>query len=235
MTNISNFDYNGQIISQRHDGYVNLTQMCQANGKRIDHWKELKATKAYISELQANYPDSRVVYSEEGINGGTWGHPSLAINLARWISPKFAVWCDKHLFNLITTGKTEITQETVTQSERVLPTRDIVDYIDAAQKLTTLPSGILKQLLTDGLTDQISLEQNLKYLPVAEKPKQYTIVKVRAKQLGYSDMQIGDGKHLGKFVKSQLSPSFQEMVGRYPVYHYEIGPDLDSAIHLFFQ
>jgi hypothetical protein len=105
---LQNFNYNGSVIQRRADGFINLTQMCQANGKRIDHWKELKATKAYLEELQANYPESRVVYSEEGMNGGTWGHPSLAINLARWISPAFAVWCDAHIFNLMASGSTSL-------------------------------------------------------------------------------------------------------------------------------
>lgn len=107
---LTNFNYNGKVIAQREDGFVNLTQMCTANGKRIDHWKELKGTKAYISELQENYPESRVVDSIEGNteDSGTWGHPSLAINLARWISPKFAVWCDAHIFNLMSTGKTSL-------------------------------------------------------------------------------------------------------------------------------
>lgn len=108
MHSLQNFNYNGQIIQRRDDGFVNLTQMCQANGKRIDHWKALKATDAYIQELQANYPESRVVYTEEGVNGGTWGHPSIAINLARWISPKFAVWCDAHIFNLMASGQTSL-------------------------------------------------------------------------------------------------------------------------------
>jgi prophage antirepressor-like protein len=118
--------------------------------------------------------------------------------------------------------------------ERILPTRDAVDYIEAASKLESLADGILKHLLKDALVDQVSLEQNLKYLPVAEKPKQYTIVKVRAKQLGFTDMQIGDGSQLGRFVKSQVEPSFQENIGRYPVYHYEIGDRLDTAICRFF-
>jgi hypothetical protein len=108
MNSLQNFDYNGQLIQRRDDGFVNLTQMCQANGKRIDHWKDLKATKAYIRALQDNYPGSRVVYSEEGLGGGTWGHPSLAINLARWINANFAVWCDAHIFNLMATGQTSL-------------------------------------------------------------------------------------------------------------------------------
>lgn len=118
--------------------------------------------------------------------------------------------------------------------ERVLPVRDTVDYIEAAAKLETLSNGILKHLLKDALVDQVSLDQNLKYLPVAEKPRQYTIAKVRAKSLGYSESQIGDGTQLGRFIKSQIEPAFQEHIGRFPVFHYEINAELDTAIHRYF-
>lgn len=131
------------------------------------------------------------------------------------------------------TGSYGLTRQ-LEPKQQLLPERDAVDFADAAFKVNSLPNGILKQLINDALVDQISLQQNLRCLPVAEKPKQYTIVKVRAKQLGYTDEQVGNGQQLGKFVKSQVSPSFQEMVGRYPVYHYEINPDLDEAIHQFF-
>jgi phage regulator Rha-like protein len=117
---------------------------------------------------------------------------------------------------------------------RQLPQHSAVEYAQAAHMVETLPDNLLKQLVRDALIDELSLQQNLKYLPVAEKPKQYTIVKVRAKRLGYTDKQIGDGKQLGRFVKSQVAPSFQEVIGRYPVYHYEINESLDNAIHKFF-
>ena len=108
MNNLQVFNYNGAIIQRRPDGFINLTQMCQANGKRLDKWRKANATNAYIEALQANYPQMGVVETVEGLNGGTWGHPSLAINLARWISPEFAVWCDAHIFNLMTTGQTSL-------------------------------------------------------------------------------------------------------------------------------
>lgn len=108
MNSLQNFDYNGQLIQRRADGFVNLTQMCQANGKRIDKWTKAIGTKAYIEELQSNYPQMGVIETATGNNGGTWGHPSLAINLARWISPQFAVWCDAHIFNLMETGQTSL-------------------------------------------------------------------------------------------------------------------------------
>jgi hypothetical protein len=110
MNNLAVFDYNGQTISRCQNGFINLTQMCQANGKRLDNWTRLKQTQDYIRIL-ANSLTSEVVYSEEGVNGGTWGHPSLAINLARWISPEFAVWCDGHIFDLMSTGSTAIAHQ----------------------------------------------------------------------------------------------------------------------------
>lgn len=100
MDNIAIFDYNGQIISRRHDGFVNLTQMCQVNGKRLDNWIRLKQIQDYIECLKRSFT-SEVVYSKEGMNGGTWGHPVLASNLARWISIEFAVWVDTNLIDAI--------------------------------------------------------------------------------------------------------------------------------------
>lgn len=38
----------------------------------------------------------------------TWGHPLIALEVARWISPKFGVWCNQHIRTLMETGKTEI-------------------------------------------------------------------------------------------------------------------------------
>jgi len=38
--------------------------------------------------------DSRVGNGIGGVYGGTWMHPRLAIDFARWLNPKFAVWMD---------------------------------------------------------------------------------------------------------------------------------------------
>ena len=100
MTNLIVFNYKGQGISRRDDGFINLTQMCQANGKRVDVFMKAQKTKDYIECLE-NSLTHKVVYSEEGVNGGTWGHPVLASNLARWISIEFAVWVDTNLVDTI--------------------------------------------------------------------------------------------------------------------------------------
>jgi hypothetical protein len=107
MNSLANFNYNGTIIQRREDGFVNLTQMCQANGKRLDNWIRLKSTTSYLVTL-SNSLQSEVVQASEGANGGTWGHPSVSINLARWLSDDFAVWCDAHIFNLMSSGQTSL-------------------------------------------------------------------------------------------------------------------------------
>lgn len=85
MNNLAVFNYNGQTITRRPNGYINLTQMCQANGKRLDNWMRLKQTQECINALE-NHLQTQVIDSEEGVKGGTWGHPKLAENLMAWLS-----------------------------------------------------------------------------------------------------------------------------------------------------
>jgi len=236
MPNITTFDYNGQVIQLREsDGYINLTQMCQANSKRIDKWKELKVTKAYIEELQQQYPEKGVL--DSGIGGdhsGTWGHPSLAINLARWISPAFAVWCDTHIFNLMNTGFTSLSDNLSQPQQALPPKRDSIDFINAAEKLSLLSANEqLKRLLEDALVDDLSLNKTNETALTASQ-KEYTIVKVRAKELGYSIEDINAGTGLGRYVANRVEFAFKKRVGDYQVKHYAVTDDLDNTIHSYF-
>jgi len=92
--------WNGTAIERRRaDGFVNATAICQANGKRWAKYSESDRCKEYIAALMSEVrnPDFAPVQSHRGGSAGggqTWIHPSLAIDLARWISPAFAVWMD---------------------------------------------------------------------------------------------------------------------------------------------
>jgi len=90
--------WNGTPISRRTtDGYVNATTMCKANGKQWnDYWRTDRAT-AYLEALAAEtgIPVSSLCLSlKGGAFQGTWVHPQVAVDLARWISAPFAVWMD---------------------------------------------------------------------------------------------------------------------------------------------
>jgi len=111
MDSLQTFDYNGTVIQRRYDGFVNLTQMCQANRKRLTHWLNLKSTQDYIQFITAEdgITASDVIEVIQGSSvQGTWGHPELAIDLAKWISNEFRRWCNAHIFNLMSTGRTSL-------------------------------------------------------------------------------------------------------------------------------
>jgi hypothetical protein len=92
--------WQGTAIERRQiDGFVNATAICQANGRRWAKYAETERCREYIAALKAEVriPDFAPVLSQRGgagAGGQTWIHPSLAIDLARWISPAFAVWMD---------------------------------------------------------------------------------------------------------------------------------------------
>ena len=90
--------WNGTPISRRTtDGYVNATAMCKANSKQWnDYWRTDRAT-AYLEALctETGIPVSSLCLSlKGGSHQGTWVHPQVAVDLARWISAPFAVWMD---------------------------------------------------------------------------------------------------------------------------------------------
>ena len=91
--------WNGTPISRRtSDGYVNATAMCKANGKRWKDYRESDRCQRYLDALEsvAGISVHALVESRSGGagGGGTWVHPQVAVDLARWISAPFAVWMD---------------------------------------------------------------------------------------------------------------------------------------------
>ena len=42
-----------------------------------------------------------VIVKRGGIEQGTWLHPKLAVHFARWLDPKFAVWCDEQIEQIL--------------------------------------------------------------------------------------------------------------------------------------
>lgn len=93
--------FNSVNIRQRSsDGYLSATDMCKANGKKYNDWVRLECTNEFLKELscEAGYPVSEILKVIKGGNPkfqGTWIHPLAAVNLAQWLSPKFAVFVSK--------------------------------------------------------------------------------------------------------------------------------------------
>lgn len=105
--------WNGTTITRRQtDGYVNATAMCKANGREWFTYIRADRTQDYLSALRDHLnwiPEDPTAHISPCIDApelvisikggtpelqGTWIHPLLAVDLARWISPRFAVWMD---------------------------------------------------------------------------------------------------------------------------------------------
>lgn len=106
-----------EIIYQRvGDGYINATTLCKACGKEIKHYNSNSTTKEFLSELSRSVgipTDQLIQVINSGPNElrGSWVHPQVAINLAQWASPRFAV--------LVTTWMNEWMQGKVPKQENI--------------------------------------------------------------------------------------------------------------------
>lgn len=87
-------EYNGNVFHFREDGYFNMTKAAKAFGKDARKFFLTQETKEYLAALEETVPKTaQLVETSMGRNGGTWGHPKLAVFYARWLDVKFAVFC----------------------------------------------------------------------------------------------------------------------------------------------
>jgi hypothetical protein len=102
------YSVDGTIIEQRGiDGYINATAMCRAVGKLFNDYARLSSSTAYARELETDtrIPISELIQSVKGGNSdaqGTWVHPKVALHLAQWLSPRFAVQVTNWVYDWMT-------------------------------------------------------------------------------------------------------------------------------------
>jgi hypothetical protein len=99
--------YQGELISLRAgDGYIDATSMCKAAGKNWSDYRRLGTTNAFLAELSTalQIPIAELIQSVVGGSAtqGTWVHPQVAIHLAQWASPRFAVQVTKWVVDWMT-------------------------------------------------------------------------------------------------------------------------------------
>lgn len=118
---------NYEVIQRSKDGLFNATallkQWNKANGtkKKLDHFFELKQTKAFIETLEqeisleasnkCNLHTHNHVYvkskASRGANAGTWVHPYLFIDLCLWLNPKFKLQVIKFVMDELVKNRHE--------------------------------------------------------------------------------------------------------------------------------
>ena len=114
MTEITKL-WNGNVVRIRpEDRYVCLTDLAKASGKFLADWKKLKGTKTFLRELSSdmNILITELVQVKQGGNDkedqGTWGHPEVAIDFAKWCNVKLRIWVNRQINELLTTGSVSI-------------------------------------------------------------------------------------------------------------------------------
>jgi len=155
--------FNGVEIRQRKaDKYLSGTDMCQTVGKFFWNYNENKTTKAFLDELEKGLriPVSQLIESRKGNTStfvqGTWVHPQVAMHLAQWCSPAFAVQVTKWLLELYETGRVELGPKRNPNSRFPYMTQEVIDqtrfqrafldtlYISRPQQETGLNTFLLE-------------------------------------------------------------------------------------------
>jgi hypothetical protein len=104
------------VLARKEDGFINVTKLCEANGKRIDKWKENKESKNLISVFKS-IPQNRGIEPLMIIKGGnlkvqgTYAHPDIAVQIAQWVSPIFALKVSNWVREIALTGTVNIDHE----------------------------------------------------------------------------------------------------------------------------
>lgn len=202
MTNLAIRQFNDKTIRFREDGYICLTDMAKATGKRYPDWSRLDSTKSYLEALSAVVHKTTTELIDVTQGGtpqlqGTWGHPKVAIRFAQWCSDEFAVQVDFWVDELMTTGKVELAQP-VPQ----LPPSDIrLDNLKRNLEAfgVDLSNPRFKQPLADLALNILGVPQ---LLPGSSSSSEYLGVAEIAEGLGYLPILVAKHRsQLGKYVK----------------------------------
>lgn len=87
-------------VSFNQAGFLNATQIAKQYGKRVQHYLASERTQEYITALSEHLSKAektalttnQLVIVQKGGNvhfSGTWLHPKLAVDFARWLDTFF--------------------------------------------------------------------------------------------------------------------------------------------------
>lgn len=133
MTNLITADFHGTQVMFQDNAYLNATAIAKRFDKLPKDYLKTEQTKEYIKALKnrLNSTRTKILVKENqlvrvqngGNNRGTWLHPKLAIDFARWLSAEFAVWCDEQIENILNNNQAHNISTTTSR----IPLKDAVN------------------------------------------------------------------------------------------------------------
>lgn len=117
-TELVTFDFQSHAIPFTSDAHINLTVMCAAFKTSPSQFLRLEGTQRFMvalaadtglsleSDVQNPHITSSLLTTlkgnfADGQQQGTWAHPDLALECARWLSPEFAIWTNRTIRRLL--------------------------------------------------------------------------------------------------------------------------------------
>jgi hypothetical protein len=107
MSQLVTLNYNEiPVIFQSDDAYINATLIAKEFNKQPADYLKQKRTIEYIYGVKRNRLTEqnqlvRIIQGGSPDEQGTWLHPKLAIDFARWLNVDFAIWCDIEIEKLL--------------------------------------------------------------------------------------------------------------------------------------
>lgn len=170
MTELIQANFNGTQVFFQDNAYLNATSIAKRFGKKAKDYLKTEQTKAYIKALlnSLNSKRTKILFEENQLltvkkgspmsGGGTWLHPKLAIDFARWLSPDFAVWCDEQIEQILHPAQTRL-EDLSTVNTRT-PLKDAVNMLVAKQHMSYSDGyKLVHQRFGVGSVEELSNEQ----------------------------------------------------------------------------
>ena len=172
MNQVQSFNFGNISVSFRDDGYLNATAIAAHFGKQPRDYLKTEQTQQYIAALAENLSVKTKILTKEnqivsvkrgGDEQGTWLHPKLAIHFARWLDPKFAVWCDEQIEQLLSGSQPKPAKTTVAdrtplrQAVSALVGKCNIDY-SSAYNMVHQRFGVesIEEIAADKLPDSVA-------------------------------------------------------------------------------
>ena len=156
MNSIKTVSFGNFPVSFQNNGYLNATVVAAHFNRRVGNYLKSERTQEYIAALaeklsvtpkRATEDNQIVIIKQGGTEQGTWLHPKLAVDFARWLDPKFAVWCDEQIEQILSGSPKLETQTTIDERRglvdavKLLVARCGIDY-SAAYRMVHQRFGV---------------------------------------------------------------------------------------------
>ena len=194
------------LVYRKEDGYVDVTNLCKAGGKKYNHWNSLEKTQDFIKvvSMSVGIPTDLLIQNEDR---RTWVHPQVAINIAQWISPEFDVQVLKWINNI--KKESESTKDLTQIKEYKFGTSDLVVPIraDGMINATALCKAANKKL-----NDYTRLKTTQEYLKVLEINTGIPVLELLNLDVGGNHNGTWIHRKVGYHLAQWLSPGFAVQV-----------------------